>query len=118
MPPHLDSLLGTLEALATGTYTVTRRGADVMVKGRLQPGPAETLEVRAVVAPLGGRDLLRLPEGQRAQERRLFLCPERLQTGGSPDTVTIDGEAWEVESVEDWSQLAGFFRCVVLKAGD
>lgn len=79
-----------------------------------------------VIQPLEGRDLLRLPEGDRDRERVLIHACQQLRTsrGGSEieaDRILYDptrsGEAFEymVEKAEPWLVQAGMWRCRALR---
>jgi hypothetical protein len=111
---------------ATGTYTVTRRAAATLVKGRAQPGATSTLTVTASVQPASGRDLLRLPEGRRSIETRVVFTATQLLIGiegaaNESDLISIDGQTWEVQQVQSWrlspSTDAPYWRCIVQAAG-
>jgi hypothetical protein len=98
-------------------YTVTRRTAGSFVNGRHQPGGTTTFEVKAAVMPLTGRDLMRLPEGMRTSEALAVYTTTRLQMSGQPDTIAIGDATYEVQEMEDWMQLGGFYRFTVAKVG-
>lgn len=103
---------------ATGTYTVTRNTASYGSDGRLTAASPTTFSITASVQPLSGRDLQRLPEGKRTREARAVFTPTMLTPGPNlPDQIQIDGLAWEVDSVQDWQNLGGYYRAVVLKMG-
>lgn len=104
-----------------GLYTVTRRLATPFRRGLAQPTTDAQFNVTASIQPLTGKDLLRLPEGRRANETRVLFTSTLLYTGdqGSDyeaDLVELDGQLWEVQGVEDWLQwagTAGFYRCII-----
>ena len=97
------------------TYTVTRRAAGAYVNGRHQPGTTSSFTIQAAVMPLSGRDLLRLPEGMRSSELLSVFTPTKLQLAGQPDTIAIGDGTYEVQEMEDWSELGGFYRFTVAK---
>ncbi len=79
-----------------------------------------------VIQPLEGRDLLRVPEGDRDRERVLLHTCQLLRTarGGSDidaDVVLYDparqGTPFEyvVETAEPWVVQAGMWRCRALR---
>jgi hypothetical protein len=106
---------------ATGLYTVTRRQSGAIVRGIAQATTDATFTITASVQPASGKDMLRLPEGRRANETRVLFTTTQLYTGdqGSnyeADLVTIDGDDWEVQTVSDWLNWGGglpFYRCIV-----
>ena len=104
-----------IDALATGTYTVTRRAVATFAAGRAVAGATSTLTVTAAAVPATGRDLLRLPEGRRATETRIVFTTTALLVGGQgsandADLVGIDGRTWEVQQVESFP---GYYRAIV-----
>jgi hypothetical protein len=118
--PITGPLSDVVRSNKTGAYRVTRRGATTFSKGYAQQAAAFAFNVDAVVAPLAGRELERLPEGERASDRRLFVCLVPLRVSGAEgasDVVAIGGEDFEVEDVEDWSPHGGFYKCIVRKVG-
>lgn len=107
-----------IAAFLTGTYTVTRRGpTTVGADGIADAATASTFTITASVQPLRGRELQRLPEGLRVAERRKLYTSTSLKVIGAPDVVSIDGDDWEVESVENYSQLGNYYKVVVAKVG-
>lgn len=114
----LMDLGSTVDSFATGTYSVLHRKAAERIDGIDQP-PEESAElVRGCVQNLSGREVQRLPEGIRQRELRAFFCRTILRAGGPnwlPDRVRIGPHDWEVATVDDWRQLGGFVRAVVMK---
>ena len=115
----MDDLSDVIALLSSGTYTVTRTPASVYTAGRLVPGVATTFTVLGSLQPLSGREVDRLPEGAREREgMALWTTTElrgKLQTS-EPDTVTVDGEAYEVQNVQRWDTLGNYYRAVILRA--
>ena len=121
----LDSLADVITSFALpGGAQVERRmstGRDEF--GEDEPTVVTTLSLDPVVIqPLEGRDLLKVPEGDRDRERILIHSCERLRTaqGGSDkaaDVVLYDptgeGEIFRyiVETAEPWVRQAGMWRC-------
>lgn len=110
-----------IESFATGTYTVTRTTRAAPVRGREQQGTETTFDITGSSSPATGNDLKKLPEGRRTNETRVVFTATELLLGGEgaaneADTVSIDGQDWEVEHVETWrdssSRTLGY-RCVV-----
>lgn len=113
-------LASLISSFSTGTYTVTRRQADGFTRGIANPTIDSTFTINASVQPATGKDLLRLPEGRRTNETRVLFTTTQLYTGDQgqdyeADWVTIDGESWECQHVEDWVQAGGgvAYRCIV-----
>lgn len=73
----------------------------------------------AMVAPMtSDKELQRMPEGTRLDQLREIFTPFATKagneaTGESADVWTIDGVDFQVEQVEPWNVLGGFFRAVL-----
>lgn len=87
----------------------------------MQPTTETVLTIQASVQPATGKDLLRLPEGRRANETRVVFTTTQLYTGDqgdafAADLLLIDGDPWEAQHVEVWQQsgIQGTgYRCIV-----
>lgn len=105
------SLTDVIGVFGTGTYTVTRTAAGARTLGRYAPGATSTFTIAASVQPLTGREIKALPEGDHADEHRVVYTTTELRTlmasVGAPDSVSIDGEAWDVARVEKWPGPSG-----------
>jgi hypothetical protein len=102
------------------TYTLTRSPKLGYVNGRVQPGVPTASTIVAVVAPVSGRELERLPEGMDTRELLQAFTIIRLYTASdvyAPDVLTVSGEDYEVQQVEDWSPHGNFFRSILTKVG-
>lgn len=111
------SLADTIESFSTGTYLVKRSGGVTYVDGHAEDNPPTELQVTASVQPLGGKELMRLPEGDRSKEMRLVFTTVQLHPeygGGHADIIVIDGQDYEVSSVEAWTSL-GFCKATVTR---
>lgn len=113
------NLPGLLASFATGTYTVTRRQSGGLLRGVQATTTNTTLQVQASVQPATGRDLLRLPELRRTKETRVVFSTTQLLTGDQgqgfeADWITINGDPWEIEHVEQWLQVDStiMWRCL------
>lgn len=108
------SLIDAIPSLATGTYTVTRTPARNYTAGVLDaPTGQTTFSVIASAQPPTGRDLQQLPDGVRADEVRIVYAREELKTtepGYEPDTISIDGNDYEVFRVETWQAFGEAHR--------
>lgn len=107
--------------LATGTYPVTRTAAGTYVGGSYVPGATVSLTVEAVVVPASGRQLERLPEGQRSKDTIAIYSPTELRTasvdGPPADRLTWQGASYEVQSVKPWNEAGGFFEALAVRTG-
>ena len=123
------SLLDSLDDFATGstgTYTVTRSTPANPVydaHGRANAPTKTTFTITGSLQPLTGRDLLVMPEAQRAEETRWLYSDTEIRTRGpvsDPDVVTVHtghgDEHWVATSVERWDyppEDEVFWRCKV-----
>ena len=97
-------------------YLVTRATDNGFTPSGVTAAPStSTLTIQAVVVPLTGRELERLPEGLRTQEIQAVFTTTQLQSaaaGQRPDEIAVGLESWQVEHVESW--IAGaFYRAIV-----
>ena len=114
-------LSGTVLELASGTYTVTRSNPGTYgTDGRLSLGSTSTFTITASVQPLNGRDLLRLPDGERTTERLKVYTPTQLFTQGAgqaPDVITVAGINYQVETAEVWGPDGNYYKLIVRSIG-
>jgi len=112
----ITSVLGTFQ---TGTYQVTRRAETTTADGRAQQASPSILTVDAVVMPLTGSDLQRLPEGERGSERRKVITKTPLKDVAEPDQISIENVMYEVETIESWTGFGDdFYKAIVRKVGE
>lgn len=82
---------------------------------------SSTFTIAGVIAPASGRQIERLPEGQRDKETIAIYTPTELRTasaGGAPaDRITWGGRVYEVLSVKPWSEAGGFVEALAIKVG-
>lgn len=112
------SVAGAISSFFTGTYTVGRYGSGSYADGVFVPGSPTTLSIGASVQEARGRELERLPEGLNGKRLLVVYTKTALRTrqsGAQPDVIAIGGENYQVELVEDWSALGGYYKAVVAK---
>ena len=82
------------------------------------PGAPTVTPVRVVaLQPLSYRALMRLPQGECAQDWATTYCAERVDTregAHKADLLTVDGVDYSVEAAGIWDS-AGGFRSLTLK---
>lgn len=113
-----EDLADAIELLASGVYSVTRRGVSVYdANGRLGTPTQGTFETLGLLHPLKGLELQRLPENLRNREVMAFFTRDELHTVDhtEPDSIYAEGAYWEVQTVERWQALGNFFRCLVAR---
>jgi len=103
----------SIDSLATGTYTVTRKTAGTYTNGIYSGGGATTtLTIEAVVEPatglqrvVGGDEMRMDDQGQRTNDIQVIYTRSQLYTrspGYEPDLITIRGRQYTVFRVESW----------------
>lgn len=105
--------------LASGSYTVTRRGASSYVAGVRVPPSSSTFQIIASVQPATGLDVQRLPEGKRNQESIKLWTPTELKSAErtqEPDLVAIDGASFEVQTCKRWDKLGNYFEVILVRS--
>jgi hypothetical protein len=109
----LFDMSGEIDALATDDLTISRPSTGFDANGRRTNSAASTFPARASVQPASGRDLQRLPEGDRDREALTVFTSAVLHTG---DRFTYGGEAFEVGHVDRW-QAGNFHKAIASKVG-
>lgn len=87
--------------------TVTRYAASTYVNGRIQAGAASTFTAKMSIQPLNGRELLNLPEAQRAKQMAKAYTDVELRTVNEvaktkADRISDGTRVFEVQAVEAW----------------
>jgi len=107
-----------ISSYATGTYTVSRisAGSSTYVAGRRQAGSTSTFSIPAVVVPLSGMDLQRLPEGFQSQQTIAIYTTVELKTASSDtaqdaDQLNYQGQQYQIENVEHW-ESGNFWKSI------
>lgn len=102
---------GMIKRLHGKLYTITRaeggQGSYDPTNGDYVPGTIETIEVLGSVQPLNYQEIVSIPEGDRTRERYRFYSYPALKNTDVPrltigDLVTVNGDAFQVESVAHW----------------
>jgi hypothetical protein len=113
------TLADAITALATGTYVVTRPGPGAWATGLFVEDAPSTFSIVASVQPTSGKDLARLPEGERSAARITLFTVTELRTASIAgktlsDRVAYRGETYEVEHVDAW-ESGGFYKAIARK---
>lgn len=110
------NLASTVLSFAS-TYTVVRQDKGVYdANGKFVPAPTTTISVLASVQPLRGKDLQNLPEGLRNEDLLKVYTTTELRVAGdyAPDAIMVDGQAYEVQTVERWGEF-GYWKAIARK---
>lgn len=96
-------------------HTVTRALASVRVKGRSSEPQTTTFITDLSVQPMKQAELMRLPEGLRNRGAVKVYGVVELKTVDTsecklPDRFEHRGLNYEINMVEDWSELGGYWK--------
>ncbi len=120
----MDDLSCAIDEIAVD-LTIVRHYPPTVVKGRVQSAPIEKLiKTRGSFQPSKQKELQLLPEGMRnGGAMTLFL-------GGGQDLVTVDtsackipdrilyrGATYQVMTVDDWRDTAGYVMAICVRTG-
>ena len=90
--------------------------------GRWEDQDYKEFTIKAVVQPARGQELVRVEEGRRTRGAIKVYSPVKLQTASvetetQPDRIMWSGDTYEVEYVDNWSEVGGYYKVVALKVG-
>jgi hypothetical protein len=111
-----------IDGLATVPVTVARQQPGTYVKGRyVEPNPTEFFPVVSV-QPVTGKEQLLLPEGVRTRQTVKIYSKMRLMTSSQStsqraDIVNYKNQNYEVFTVEDWTDVGGFYKAICVLQG-
>lgn len=102
---------GKLQLMDCGgeTVAVFRDGCVTYTDGKPVKSPGEEYCATGSLQPMGGRDLLLVPEGDRYKEQLWFFTSFCLKLN---DRVRRCGVNYQVQSVQDWST---FFQARLMR---
>lgn len=98
------------------TVDVTRFGEPLVAKGRkVAEGETENLRITAMIAPMSQAELRRFPEGSKVEGSVLIISTTQLRTVQTSEFETADhvlynGITYQIQSVNDWNDLGGFYE--------
>ena len=87
-------------------YTLKRKNPGSYVAGKWVDGSnISGLVAFASIQPLSGKEMVRIPEGDRNRERKVAYSADELRVADpsgkyKADILTVDGQDFQVESVE------------------
>ncbi len=96
-----------MSLLANETIKVKREGSGgTYVKGHRVSAPDTTTTIKANVQPLGGSELLQLPESDRLREPLRFYTTIELQENDLIERV-LNGREYEIQRLGNWTVFRG-----------
>ena len=100
-------------------YTVKRYASGSYVDGRWVEGSETELTIKTSVQPLNGKELEALPEGRREKSSYkgyTSLYMQTVQNSENPDRIVIDGDEYEIFTVENWqSNIINHYKFIAQK---
>ncbi len=101
--------------------TLLRYAAPTIAAGRASYAAPTSSTIAALVVPLSGRELDRLPEGVRQRARFAAFTTSTVRTasqeiGVKADELVFEGETWACEQEQGYRQVGGFARLILTKA--
>jgi hypothetical protein len=114
----VEDMTDVIELFAKN-YTVTRtaRGSGYNASGAYVAGAVTTVTVRGHVQPKSGASQDRTESGVETDDLLNFWCTSALYAANSatymPDVVTVKGQAYEVDSVDDWGDAGNFWKATL-----
>ena len=113
---------GAIDALMSGTYSVTRYTKGGYVLGRYVPGSVSTFDIEACIEPAGAEDVLRLPEGVRDRKAITVFSRTALQharqDAPKSDRITWENDIFEIGAVDEWNEQGNYCKAVATKIED
>jgi hypothetical protein len=88
--------------------------------GRWNARAPEVFKIQVAVQPSSPKELHDLPENRRSKAGITIYSTELLKTVSTsemkqPDRISWHGDIYEVEKVEEWSELGGYCKAIVTK---
>lgn len=106
----------------TKTYTVTRKAAGSYSEttGRWTDGTSSTFSASGTLQPMSGDKMKALMEGNRLISAYAFITGTKLiatdpDTGITGDSVALDDGDYEVQAVEQWSNILPHYECTLVR---
>jgi hypothetical protein len=99
------------EAVTLRRFAAGSRGTD----GRFAPGATTDTTIYASMQPVSGRDLQRLPEGERSR-----TALQTAEAGGLllSDRIVYGGRVYEVFQVQPWVGPLPHYEALVLRLAE
>ena len=96
-------------------YTIRGQSAGAYVSGEWVEGVETSRTVQAVIYPMTGKELQRLPENERTQGALTIFAAEALQTAqqsaATPaEVLEYKGADYEMDKVEAWEDQGSYWQ--------
>jgi len=90
--------------------------------GRWQSHGEQSALITAHIQTATDKELVNIDEGRRARGGIIVFTIDELrvanvETGEQPDIIPWQGSTFEVQSVENWNEVAGFYRATATRMG-
>ncbi len=100
----------------------TESKSDYDAKGRFIEPTSEPIFIMACVQPLKPNEIRDLPENRRSEEWiKLYstyeLCGVSVKDKRQPDKIKDKGRLYEIQTVTDWDDVAGYYKATAVRQG-
>ncbi|MCK5318361.1 MAG: hypothetical protein KAJ55_10615 [Anaerolineales bacterium] len=96
-----------MSLLLNETIKINREGSSgTYVKGHRTSAPDTATTIKANVQPLGGSELLQLPESDRLKEPLRFYTAIELKENDQVERV-LNGREYEIQRLGNWAVFRG-----------
>jgi hypothetical protein len=91
-------------------------------KGRLQGQEPERITIRGVPQTATDEEMMKVDEGRRARGGIRIYTDVELRTvsvdgATQPDIVLWKGERWQVEQIDNWSDIGFHWKAIAVREG-
>ncbi|MCP4603231.1 MAG: hypothetical protein GY847_22400 [Proteobacteria bacterium] len=91
-------------------------------KGRFIEAPLDASHIMVSIQPIKGSELKDLPENRRSEEWiKLYstypLCGLSVDNQKQPDRIKDNGKLYEIQTVTDWDDVAGYYKATAVRQG-
>lgn len=96
-------------------HTIRGQSAGAYVDGEWTPGAETSRTVKALVYPMSGLELMRLPENERQQGLVTIFAPVPLQTASQSaatpaEVLEFNGSDYEIDRIEAWTSHGNYWQ--------
>lgn len=120
MSAPISDFRGLVAAFAVAGLKVRRTYTGEFRDGFYTPGSTVDKPITASVQRISGKDLERLPSGERTQEALTVYSVEPLYITAAPDGAISDkllyrGKTYKLLSVNDWSDNGRYYAATAVQ---
>ena len=103
-------------------YTIRSRAAATAVDGELVEGAESSRTIQALIYPMTGKELRRLPENERSSDMLTIFSSEEIVSQSQAAKVPAEilefaGVDYEFDKVEPWSAQGKYWQARATRKG-